>query len=202
MTRTLRTILVLLVGLAAVSVLVWFFVLPRFRPHVFHGQVIQSSQPAPPFELDGPNGTTVRLSDFEGMAVVLFFGYTHCPDVCPISLAKIDRALEMVGEKAKDVQVIMVSVDPERDTPEVLEEYVAHFDPTFIGVTGDANTINRVATTYGIFYEAEEGSEATGYLITHTATIMVVDQDGYLKLVLPYKGTAAEIADDLAYLLG
>jgi len=132
---------------------------------------------------------------------VLYFGYTYCPDVCPITLSKLDRAMDIIGDKAEDVQVIMVSVDPERDTPEILKAYMAHFNPTFIGVTGDTNTIDRIATTYGVYYEAAEGSDATGYLVNHTATVMIVDKDGYLKLVLPFEGTAEEMAADLSHFL-
>jgi protein SCO1/2 len=201
MTRTLKIILGAVAGFVVVGAVAYFFVLPRFVPYVFHGQTIQSNQAAPSVELDGPNGGTVRLTDYEGKVVVLYFGYTFCPDVCPITLSKLDRAMDILGDKAEDVQVIMVSVDPERDTPEVLQQYMAHFNPNFIGVTGDTDAIDRVATVYGVYYEAEEGSEATGYLVNHTATVMIVDKDGYLKLVLPFEGTAEEIAADLDFFL-
>ena len=202
MNRNLRIALISLAGVIVIGAAAWFFVLPMFQPHVFHGQVIQSNQAAPSIELDGPNGTKVRLSDFEGKVVVLYFGYTFCPDVCPTTLAKLNQAMGLLGDKAQDVQVIMISVDPKRDTPAVLQEYKAHFNPTFIGLTGDPDTIDRIATTYGVYYEAEEGSEATGYLVNHTATLMIVDRDGYLKLVLPFEGTAEEVADDLSYFVG
>jgi protein SCO1/2 len=201
MTRTLKIVLTGAVAVIVLGAVAWFFVLPMFQPHVFHGQVIQSNQAAPAVELDGPNGSTVRLTDYEGKVVVLYFGYTFCPDVCPITLAKLDRAMDLLGDDAEDVQVIMVSVDPKRDTAEVLQEYMAHFNPDFIGLTGDPAAIDRVATTYGVYYEAAEGSEATGYLVNHTATLMIVDRDGYLKLVLPFEGTAEEVADDLGYFL-
>ncbi len=201
MTRTLKIGLGAIAGVVVVGAIAYFFVLPRFGPYVFHGQTIQSNQAAPAVELDGPNGSTVRLTDYEGKVVVLYFGYTFCPDVCPITLSKLDRAMDILGDRAEDVQVIMVSVDPERDTPEVLQQYMAHFNPTFIGVTGDTDAIDRVATVYGVYYEAEEGSEATGYLVSHTATVMIVDKDGSLKLVLPFEGTAEEIAADLGFFL-
>lgn len=201
MTRTLKITLAAIAGAVVIGVVAYFFVLPQFGPYVFHGQTIQSNQAAPSVELDGPNGSTVRLTDYEGKVVVLYFGYTFCPDVCPITLSKLDRALDILGDDAEDVQVIMVSVDPERDTPEVLEQYMAHFNPDFVGVTGDVDAIDRIATVYGVYYEAEEGSEATGYLVNHTATVMVVDKDGYLKLVLPFEGTAEEVAADLGFFL-
>lgn len=201
MTRTLKITLAAIAGAVVIGVVAYFFVLPQFGPYVFHGQTIQSNQAAPSVELDGPNGSTVRLTDYEGKVVVLYFGYTFCPDVCPITLSKLDRALDILGDDAEDVQVIMVSVDPERDTPEVLEQYMAHFNPDFVGVTGDVDAVDRIATVYGVYYEAEEGSEATGYLVNHTATVMVVDKDGYLKLVLPFEGTAEEVAADLGFFL-
>ncbi len=201
MTRTAKIVLGAIAGVIMIGAVAYFFVLPRFVPYAFHGQTIQSNQAAPSVELDGSNGETVRLTDFEGKVVVLYFGYIFCPDVCPITLSKLDRAMDILGDDADDVQVIMVSVDPERDTPEALEQYMAHFNPDFIGVTGDADAIDRIATVYGVYYEAEEGSEATGYLVSHTATVMVVDKDGYLKLLLPFEGTAEELAADLGFFL-
>lgn len=200
MTRTIKILIAVGAGVVVVGLVGYFFVLPRFQPHVFHGQVIQSTQAAPSIELDSADGP-VKLSDFEDEVVVLYFGYTFCPDVCPITLAKLDRSLEIIGEDAEDVNVIMVSVDPQRDTPEMLKEYVQHFNEDFIGVTGDPDTIDRIATMYGVYYEAEEGTEATGYLVNHTATVMVIDRDGYLKLVLPFEGTAEEVASDITYFL-
>ena len=201
---------------------VWFFVfgvllgivfiaviaLSRMRPYKFHGTVLQSPQPAPDFALNAANGQTIRLSDFNGKLVMLYFGYTFCPDVCPTSLSKLADAMDILGKQADDVQVIMISVDPARDTPEMLSEYMSFFHPSFIGVTGTPDEIAEVATLYGIYYQAHEGTLATGYLVDHTASVMVIDQDGHLKLVYPYTSpdqdvyiSANDIAADLAYLL-
>ena len=116
--------------------------------------------------------------------------------------------MDVLGKQAEDVQVIMISVDPERDTPEMLSEYMSFFHPSFVGVTGTPDEIAEVATLYGIYYQAHEGTQATGYLVDHTASIMVIDQDGHLKLVYPYTTpdqdvyiSAEDIAADLAYLL-
>ena len=187
------------VGLA-VFLAGWFVVLPRLRPHAFHGVVIQSATSAPAVELLSSSGDQVSLTDFTGKVVVLYFGYTFCPDVCPTTLAKLDSALDLMGDEADDVQVIMVSVDPQRDTPEALANYMGFFDPRFIGLTGTDEEIASVATVYGVYYQAQEGSAATGYLVDHTATLMVVDKEGYLKLVLPSDVTVEDIADDLGYL--
>jgi protein SCO1/2 len=179
----------------------WFFVLPRLRPHIFSGAVIQSTQKAPRLELEAAGGQTVRMTDFEGQVVVVYFGYTFCPDICPATLGKLADAMEILGDRADDVQVMMVSIDPDRDTPEMLADYVTHFHSDFIGVTGDPQTVNRVATLYGVYYEPNDGTVDTGYTIDHTTTVMLVDKDGFLKLVLPFEGTAAQIAADIDYFL-
>jgi protein SCO1/2 len=173
-----------------------------FRPHSFHGAVIQSTETAYNFTLTAAEGRTVSLNDFRGKLVLLYFGYTFCPDICPATLANVSQAMRSMGEeKASDIQLIMISIDPERDTPEKLAEYVAHFHPSFIGVTGEPQQLKAIAALYGIFYEKHPGTPATGYLIDHTATLMVVDREGYLKLVFPFGVTVDEIEDDLKYML-
>ena len=196
-----KSIFIFGIGLIFGLALIAFVVTPRLKPYTFHGTVLQSPQPAPDFELTASHGQKVSLADFKGKLVMLYFGYTFCPDVCPGTLSELRGALEMLGNQADDVQTIMISVDPERDTPEMLAEYVTHFHPSFLGVTGTPAEIAEVATLYGIFYEAHEGTAATGYLVDHTATVMVIDKDGHLKLVFPFGEPAKNIAEDLAYLL-
>ena len=199
--RTAASISIVVIGAVAVGLLAWFVVLPRFRPHVFNAQVIQGVA-APSVQLDGPGGESIALSDFEDQVVVVYFGYTFCPDVCPITLAKLARARDLLGNEADDVQVVMITVDPERDTVEVLEDYAANFDNSFIGLTGDPADIDRIATTYGVYYQAQESTSAAGYLVDHTSTVMVIDRSGELKLLVSFDATDVEIAEDLAYLLG
>lgn len=196
-----KSVWIFILGLVLGLVLVAVIALPRLRPYTFHGTVLQSPQPAPDFELTAAHGQKVSLKDFDGKVVMLYFGYTFCPDVCPATLSELRGAMEILGAQAKDVQVIMISVDPERDTPEILAEYVTHFHPSFLGVTGTPEEIAKVATLYGIFYEAHEGTTATGYLVDHTATVMVIDQDGHLKLVFPFGTPAGDIAEDLEHIL-
>ena len=170
------------------------------RPHTFHGTVIQSPEPSFDFDLTGTNGN-ISLSDFRGKLIALYFGYTFCPDICPATLGNLSQALNNLGSKADDIQVIMISLDPERDTPERLAKYVSHFNPSFIGITGSKEQLDEVASLYGIFYEKAKGSASTDYLINHTATLLIVDREGYLKLVFPFGVTVDEITDDLSYLL-
>lgn len=183
-----------------VTILVMIAGVYFLRPHTFHGTVIQSPEPSYDFTLTSVDGD-VSLSDFRGKIVLIYFGYTFCPDICPGTLGNVAQALRNMGTKADDVQLIMVSLDPERDTPEKLAEYMDHFHPSFIGVTGSKEKLDEVAALYGIFYQKAEGSDATGYLIDHTATLMVLDREGYLKLVFPFGVTAEEIADDLKYMI-
>lgn len=189
-----------LAGLLGLGSLLWLgFV--QFRPHTFHGTLIQSPQPAPDFTLISGSGQPLRLSQLRGSLVLLYFGYTFCPDVCPATLADAARARQLLGKQAEQVQVVMITVDPERDSPVRLDSYVRNFDPSFIGLTGESGQIAEAAALYGIYYEKHAGSEATSYLVDHTATLLVIDPQGHLKLVLPYGVTADEIADDLRYLL-
>lgn len=181
--------------------LVGWVVLSRLRPPVFHGLVLQSPRPAADFTLTAHTGQRVNLSTFRGKLVLLFFGYTFCPDVCPMTLAKVAQALKRLGPKARQVQVLFISVDPDRDTPERLAAYVTFFNPTFIGMTGTPEEIAVVAARYGIYSKKEEGTKATGYLVAHTAIVTVIDPQGYVRLLFPFGISPDEMADDLASLI-
>lgn len=194
-----RTALIILAAVGFIAIVVLAALL--LRPYRYHGMAFEASQPAKDFTLVGPGGRAVSLSDYRGKLVVLYFGYTFCPDVCPTSLAELGQAMKKLGPKAADVQVIMITVDPERDTPEHLAEYMANFNPTFIGLTGDPDEIAAAATPFGIYYERHEGTAATGYLVDHTATISVLDREGRLKLIWPFGIESDEIAEDLKHLL-
>ena len=172
----------------------------QFGPQ--YGIVLQSPKPAMDFRLMGSNGQEVALSDFRGEVVLLYFGYTVCPDVCPTSLAEVHKALDLLGKQADEVQFIMVSVDPERDTPEVMGEYVSHFDPRFLGLVGSPEKILEISTYYGIHYDRQESDSALGYLVDHTATITLVDREGHIRLIFPYGTKADELAEDIRYVLG
>lgn len=172
------------------------------RPYTFHGTVLQSTEPAHDFTLNIAGGKSVNLSDYRGKLVLIYFGYTYCPDICPATLGAVTAALSQLGDQADEVQVIMVSVDPQRDTPEKLAKYVGHFHPSFIGGTNTPDEIAKIASLYGIFYQVSTETTSNGeYLIDHTATLLVIDREGRLKLVFPFGVTADEIAADLKYML-
>ena len=197
---TVRRLSIVAIVVFVLSLATWVFVIPRLRPHVFHGVVMQSLAEAPEIDLQATTGETIGLNEFSGKLVVVYFGYTHCPDVCPTTLSTLDKALDEMGNGADDVQVVMVTVDPERDTVELLTEYMGFFDDSFVGLTGSRADIERVATTYGVFFSANEGDIESGYTVDHTAHLMVIDQEGHLRLVFPPDLGAEEIAADLAYL--
>lgn len=174
---------------------------PLFGPKAWHGMEIQSTQPVTNFTLTGPGEQPVSLIDFRGKVVMLYFGYTFCPDVCPATMVEMGDAMEILGSKGENVQVVMITLDPERDTADVLEQYVSHFDDSFIGLTGTPDELIAVTAPLGIFYERHEGSAASGYLIDHTATVAVLDKRGRLRLIYPFGITGEEMAADLAYLV-
>ena len=181
------------------GVLVALFVVPLLvgEPHEFVGTVLSDPEPAPAFSLTSDTGETVALDSYRGKVVLLYFGYTFCPDICPDSLSELADAMEVLGGESEDVQVIMISVDPARDTPDVLGEYMDHFDPRFVGLTGTETEIAEVADQYGVFYEAQEGTAATGYLVDHLASVMLIDKDGKWVEILSYGTTGEQVAADI-----
>lgn len=195
----LRTALIVSVAVGFVLIVVLVTVL--LRPYQFNGLVLQSPKPAADFTLKAAGDKPVSLSDYRDKLVVLYFGYTFCPDVCPTTLAEITKAMQKLGKKAEDVQVLMVTVDPERDTPERLAEYMAYFDPGFTGLSGTPEQIAAAAAPFGIYYQKQEGTAATGYVVDHTATISVLDRQGRVKLVWPFGTDGDAMAADLAHLL-
>jgi protein SCO1/2 len=171
-------------------------------PARFHGTSYNEPYPtAPQVELIKLNGETFRLSDQKGKIVLLFFGYTSCPDVCPTTLAEFKQVMDGMGDKAKSVQVVFVSVDPERDTPEKIQKYVEHFNPNFIGLSGSTDQLEIIWDNYGVFRERVESDSAFGYIINHTARTYLIDADGSLRLSYGFQTPVENIVSDLEILL-
>ncbi len=191
------------VVLAAVA---WFggqAVLARFQPHLYAGTVLQSGGPAPALdELTLSDGRPADLGLFAGKVVVLYFGYTNCPDVCPTALSDVAAAIDaMPADAADDVQLIMVSVDPDRDPLDELGQFVGSFDPTFLGAGADLAAIDRTAAEYGIYYAYGEGDVETGYTVDHTASLIGIDPEGELRVIWSPEVTRPQLAADFAALL-
>lgn len=146
-----------------------------------------SSQFGGDFTLQRADGTPLQLSDFHGKVVLLYFGYTACPDVCPTSLATTAAALKTLSpEELAQIQPIFISVDPERDNGERLMKYAQYFHPSFIGVTGTPAQLAQVAKQYGVFYRKVDSNSAMGYLIDHSSQMYLVSKDGKSVTVLPH----------------
>jgi protein SCO1/2 len=152
------------------------------------------------FRLTDHHGKTRTLADFRGKAVVVFFGYTQCADVCPTTLMEIKGVLQQLGADAKRVQVLFISVDPERDTRELLASYIPAFDPDFLGLYGDAETTARTAKEFRVFYQKQAGSTPASYTVDHTAGSYVFDPQGRVRLFVRH-GQAENLAADLRTLL-
>jgi protein SCO1/2 len=195
----------LVVGLSA-ALLTWLLWGWQPAPHTdapAHRRLDLAGAPAGgDFDLRGEHGG-VRLSDFRGKLVLLYFGYTWCPDICPTNLAIIAYALKQLTPAERDtVQVLFVSVDPARDTPERLAEYAAYFDPGILGVTGTEAQVAAAAARYGAAYRRTEQSDsAMGYLVDHSALTYLIDREGRLVETLAHATPAEEILARVRQLL-
>ena len=150
-------------------------------------------------ELPDTSGRVRRLVDFRGKAVVVFFGFTHCPDVCPTTLAELAGVMKSLGPDAERVQVLFVTVDPERDTPEDLVNYVSAFDRRFLALRGDLAATQRVAKDFKIYFERRK--QGDGYTVDHSAQSYVIDPQGRLRLLVRHDRIAADLPDDLKTIL-
>ena len=150
-------------------------------------------------ELTDHTGRARRLEDFRGKAVVLFFGFTHCPDICPTTLAEISQAIRSLGPDAERVQLLMVSVDPERDTQDSLAKYVTAFDARFLGLRGDLAATRKVAAEFKIYFEKRKQGDS--YSVDHSAQSYVIDPQGRLRLLVRHDRIAQDLAPDLRTLL-
>lgn len=172
-----------------------------FRPQPLHGTELVAGDPLPDFTMKASSGGTVSLSDFRGKWVMLYFGYTFCPDVCPTTLGDMALAYGLLGQRAERVQGILVSLDPARDTPEKMAAYLSYFEPTFIGMSGEQAEVDEAATRYGIFYERRAGGGPNDYFIDHTSSLLLLDPQGRLRVMYPYGVAPEDIAADIEYLM-
>lgn len=153
------------------------------------------------FQLPDTEGRTRTLADFLGKVTIVFFGYTQCPDVCPTTLAEIAQAKKLLGPDGDKVQGVFITVDPERDTPQVLKAYMANFDPGFVALRGSAEQVAATAKDFKVFYKKVEGKTPGSYTMDHSAASYVYDTQGRLRLYTRYGSGAQALADDIKLLL-
>ena len=192
---------------------IWPLSSPRFWSIIICSLALAACDGAPKFkstditgvdygqslELPDTSGRVRHLEDFRGKAVVLFFGFTHCPDVCPTTLADLATVMKSLGPDAERVQLLFVSVDPERDTPEDLAKYVSAFDPRFLGLRGDLPATQRVAKEFKIYFEKRK--QGASYTVDHSAQSYVIDPQGRLRLLVRHDRLAQDLPEDLRVIL-
>lgn len=187
----------LLVLLATLAVF-WFG-----QPASFRGTAYaEPFPPAPSFELTRANGQPFRLSDQRGRIILLFFGYTSCPDVCPATMGEMKQVVDALDDKGESVQVVFISVDPDRDTSEKMQAYADHFNKNFIGLSGSMDELQKIWDAYGIYRAATQtDASAMGYIVDHTARVMLIDADGNLRLSYGFQTPVEDIVHDIKILL-
>ena len=169
----------------------------------FNSTSIENADFGQDFHLHDFNGQARSLADFRGKAVLIFFGYTHCPDICPTELARAASAIKLLGDAGKQVQVLFVTLDPQRDTPEVLRNYVPAFHPDFLGLYGSEAETKAVSATFRVFYQKTAIGNATGdYAIDHSVFSYIFDPEGKLRLLVSHELAAEALAADLRKILG
>ena len=172
----------------------------RLRPHAYAGNALATPLPAYDFSLTGSDQKSYHLSDLHGKLVLLYFGYTACPDECPTTTAILERVIDQLGSRAGEVQVMMITVDPQKDTPPVLQAYFAKFGGRILGLTGDPGAITQTAKHYGVFFQKQAAVDGT-YSIQHTLLLELIDRQGNIRLMYPYNTPAESITADVAYML-
>lgn len=159
----------------------------------FHGSAIKPASPAAEISMPDQNGNDFQLSALRGKVVLVFFGFLNCPYECPLTMAHLSQAVDMLGDRSQDVQVILVSTDPVRDTPQAMKDYLSKFNPSFLGITGTQDQLKTIWDAYGVV--VLEGGE------THSSYTYVIDQKGDLRLTFDPEMTSEDIAADLKILL-
>jgi protein SCO1 len=161
--------------------------------------VFNPAREAPDFSVRGSDGTALTLSRYRGKVVVLGFGYTSCPNVCPVTLAVLAQAHRKLGTLGSQVQIIYLTVDPERDNAERLKQYLAAFDPTFVGGTGTAAQMAAVRTSYGV--TAEKLGTGRDYAVAHSSYVYLITREGKLRALMPFGHKADDYVHDISMLL-
>ncbi len=193
----------LLGGLIAIAVIVGIGIRAFQRPYTFRGSLVDPAMPAADFALNDQHGQPFRLSDQKGKLVLIFFGYTNCPDVCPTTLAQFAQVRTRLSSQAEKVRFVFVTIDPDRDTPERMKAYLDGIDPNIVGLSGLQANLDPVWRDYGV-YRQNQPDASTGNsldVIEHSAPVYLVDAHGNLRLTYSPVPTADDLLPDIRYLL-
>jgi len=166
-----------------------------------NGTVYTEPRTTPEFTLQNAAGEPVSLQDYRGKVIPIYFGYTFCPDVCPLTMANLARVQAQVDDDGDEMQVLMITVDPQRDSATVVQDYVESFHPAFVGLSGSEEQIAAATDPFGVFYESAAGSDASGYLVDHTARVFVIDKSGALRVTYAYDAAVDDLAADMRLLI-
>lgn len=187
--------------IATVIVIALLGIILLINPFKFHDHLLEPPFPVADFSLQTAGNQSFRLSEQQGKVVLLFFGYTGCDDVCPTTLATFKEVHDLLKDDAQKVRFVMITTDPDRDTPDKVAGYVAQFSPDFIGLGGSSSELESVWKELGVFVDKEKSKKETGYILMHTASVYVIDQNGILQLLLPYGTSATDMTDDIVQML-
>jgi protein SCO1/2 len=171
------------------------------RPYTYAGSLIDPPAKAADFQLTDQDGQPFQLSQQQGKITLIFFGYTHCPDVCPVTLTKFKQIRSELGDRADQVKFLFISVDPERDTPEVLKAHLANYDPAIVGLTGSRSELEPVWKSYGVYQARAKDGSTENYAVDHTTRIYVLDNQGNWLLTYPYETEMQALLDDIQHLI-
>lgn len=182
-----------------VMVLGAWFIADKF--YAYQGVTIDPPAQAADFTLEDQNGNLFTLSEQRGNVVLIFFGYTNCPDVCPITLSEYKQIKSKLGPKAENVKFVFITVDPERDSVKRMQLYMKNFDSEFIALTSDRQTLEAVWEDYGVYQERQDVGSAAGYLVDHSARTYAIDTQGLWRINYPFGMEVEKIYQDIIHLL-
>jgi len=198
-----RKAFIILVSLAAITTGMWFsFQLASPPPVPGTATVLPATSELPEFSLLNQHGEAIGRDVFEGQWDLVFFGFTHCPDICPLTLQVLASAQKQLADAGQEPlpRIVLVSVDPERDTPDVIREYVAHFSDDSLGITGSLDEIHKLTNGLGIFFE-KEGSDEENYSVAHSAVVLVIDPNGQFHSLFGTPHEAENFVHDLPIIM-
>ncbi|MGB3276690.1 MAG: SCO family protein [Castellaniella sp.] len=173
----------------------------KAEPLPFEGNDISGTHLGRDLDMIDTTGQRRTLADYRGKVLLVFFGYTQCPDVCPTAMAQAAQVMQLLGDQARDVRVLMISVDPARDTPDILGAYVQAFDPSFIGLTGTPEQLDKTARSFKAFYAKEPGPSPEHYAMNHSSAFYLLDREGEARALLGPSLTPEDMAHDVKLLM-